>query len=733
MPITRRNVISGMLAALAAPRIQAQEQVDFLRDLSEFEDIRQMLPAYLKQRAHVLLAERKRTVDQISTQQQVDERKAYVRRVMTEAVGGFPERTPLNARVTGVVERPDYKIEKVIFESRPKFFVTANLYVPKTGQPPYPSVLYPLGHERGGKSHTTWQYMLASLAKKGYVALAWDPLGQGERAQIYDEDFEQRKVVRSTTEHSILGVQCLLTGDSVAQYTIWDGRRALDYLLSRPEVDASRIACTGNSGGGTHTAYISALEDRVHVAMPSCYLTSWGHLLDTIGPQDAEQLLLPWIAAGLDHADFIYAFAPRPYLMLSAVRDFFAIGGARATFAEAERLYERLGVSEKVSMSEVDQGHGYHKPNREAAYNWLGKVFKGAEDHAPEPEVEIAAFEDLRCTETGQVATSLGGETVFTLNRKRAAALDPKLPAIGSASDLAAYREELRGRVRRLSAFDYKRAIPEIRPYGDIERPGYRIEKLAYVSEPGILVPSLLFIPEGSAGPRPAIVYVHGRGKSAEASPGGEIEWLARKGNVVLAIDARGMGETGRLDDRNGSDFPRYFGDYDSAMTSFLIGKSLVGMRAADILRAVDLLAARSEVDSSRVSGVGKGDGAVPLLYAAALDDRLQKLAFEQMLVSYRSVVEQPLHRGVLESIIPGVLRQFDLPDLLAALIPRDVLLVNAVNPLGNRLWPEHAKTAYAATAGAFQRAGAADAFRIARRKEEDGPEAVYGQWVTGA
>jgi predicted esterase len=390
-------------------------------------------------------------------------------------------------------------------------------------------------------------------------------------------------------------------------------------------------------------------------------------------------------------------------------------------------------VSGKISMSEVDQGHGYHKPNREAAYNWLSKWFKGAEDRAPEPEVDIAAFEDLRCTETGQVATSLAGETVFTLNRKRAAELDPNLPAIGSAQDLPAYRREIGGRVRRLSAFEYVRALPEVRTYGDIARSGYRIEKLAYVSEPGILVPSLLFIPEDGSGPRPAIVYVHGQGKSAEASPGGEIEWFARKGHVVLAVDVRGMGETGRLDDRNGSDFPRYFGDYDSAMTSFLIGKSLVGMRAADILRAVDLLATRSEVDANRVFGIGQGDGTTPLLYAAALDDRLRKLAFEQMLVSYRAVVEQRLHRGVLESIIPGVLSQFDLPDLIAALIPRKVLLVNAVNPLGNRLWPEQAEKAYAATAAAFGRAGANDDFRIARRQEEDGPEAVYEQWVTEA
>ena len=694
----------------------AQNQLDFLSGLSDYQDIREMLPRYLLKEANALLAERHKAVADLTTLQQVAERRAYIRAKMRAAVGGFPERTPLNARVVGKLDRGDYTIEKIIFESQPRFYVTANLYLPKRGTPPYPAVLFPLGHEAGGKSHDTWQRMLGSLARQGYVALAWDPVGQGERAQLYDVDFEQRKLVRSTTEHTVMGVQCMVVGDNLARYTIWDGIRALDYLLSRPEVDKERVACTGNSGGGTHTAYLSALDDRIKVAAPSCFITSWGRLLPTIGPQDAEQVLVPWLSAELDHGDFLLAFAPKPYLMLSAIRDFFPISGARATYAETKGVYRRLGVEDKISMSEVDAGHGYHRPNRLAAYKWFARWLKGEEIEPEEGEIELAEFDELACTKTGQVATSLGGETVQTLNRKRADALDPKLPARASAG----FRKEIQARVRKLAGIDHQTRPVKVTPYGTIQRDGYSIKKLAYISEPGIFVPALLFVPDGGAARKPAVVYVDGAGKSAGARVGGDIEWFAKSGRIVLAIDVRGMGETSRLDDRNGSDWPRYFGDWDSTMTAFLMGRSLVGMRAEDIMRGVDLLTARDDVDAAAISGLGKGAGAIPLLYAAVLDGRLKRLAFAEMLVSYRSIVDHRIHRNMAESIIPGVLKQFDLPDLVASLAPRRVLIVSPVDPLGHRLWPAAAREAYG---------GLGESVRVVRRRTEAGPDTVYAHW----
>jgi cephalosporin-C deacetylase-like acetyl esterase len=675
---------------------QSTEQLNFYSTLNDGRQARRMLTTYLHQKADRIFQMRRRKIAGFSSAEDVRERKQYLREATIRDIGGFPERTPLNARVVGVLDRGDYRVEKIIFESQPRFYVTANLYVPQKGQPPYPAILFPLGHEAGAKTNPIWQHLLVSFAKKGFVALAWDPVGQGERVQIYDTDFERSKLVQSTTEHTVVGIQCLLVGDSLARYTIWDGIRALDYLTSRPEVDPKRIGCTGNSGGGTHTAYLSALDDRIQVAAPSCYITSWERLLDTIGPQDAEQCLPPWLAQGLDHPDYIYAFAPKPFLILSAIRDFFPIYGARSTFQEAKQVYQMLGVPEKLSMVEADDGHGYSLPRRLASYRWFSRWLKGVEDTQGEPELTIASPEELQCTTTGQVITSLGGETVQTLNRKR-------MEEFRRTAKPASLEQ-----VRSLVGFEQREQPLKVDPFGTILRNGYRIEKIVYESEPGIRVPALLYVPE-KPGKKPAAVFVDGQGKAAADADAGQ---LARAGVTVLSIDARGLGETRLTSGEDGGGWARYFGDYENAMTALLLGKPLVAMRAEDVTSAVGLLAGRSDVASDQISVIGRGLGAVPSLYAAAFDTRIRKVALDQMLVSYQSVVNGTIHWQVFENIVQGALRHYDLPDLASWVAPRAVWIVDAVDPVGQLI-------SLAEVNKQYTRAAARGHLRILRRNPE--------------
>ena len=659
-------VANGLLCAQSKP---AKQQLNFLTDQVDGEGLTAMLPAYLKARAFKMLDDRHAQISRISSRQDLDARRREFREKFWRILGGMPERTSLNARVVGSINKPGYKIEKVIFESQPGFFVTANLYLPQPLNGKHPAILFPLGHEEGAKAHDAWQHVLVTMARRGFVCLAWDTLGQGERVQLWDDDFKESKAIRTTTEHTILGLQTVLVGDALARYTIWDGIRALDYLAARPEVDAARMGVTGNSGGGTHSSYLGALDDRLAVIAPSCYLTNWRRLLETIGPQDAEQCVPNSIAEGFDHPDFVLAAAPKPYMMLVAIRDFFSIGGARETFAEVQRVYDSIGEATRFAKFEYDDGHGYSRPRREAGYRWFSRWLQGKEDSTPEAPVEVLDEQELWCTSNGQVALGFRdtNKTVFDLNQDRFTALRPRDPQLAA--------------VRKFTGFaPATDAPPRVRPYGSLEADGYRIEKLVYEPEAGILVPALLYLPTTRQSKLPATILVFGNGKAAAHDAA---EKLVKSGHAALAIDARGLGETRAIPDKYGSDWPRYFGDYESTMTAMLTGKPLVTMRAEDIARAVDLLAARPEIDASRITGHGRELGAIPLLYAAAFDARIAAITLERSIKSYEAIIRQRIHRQQWENAAAGALRHFDLPNLEGWMHPRPVTWIDPVYPNG--------------------------------------------------
>lgn len=695
-----------------------EETLDVLAGRGEFGSIRKILPDSLKAVAFNHLTEREKRVAALKTSEEIAARQRMIRETILRAIGGPPERTPLNPQITGVLKREGYRVEKVIFESQPAFYITANLYIPETGRAPFPAILLPLGHETGGKANEDWQRLAVTFVRNGFVVLTWDPMGQGERIQLYDPDWGASKVGQSTTEHTVAGAQCLLLGHSFARHRIHDGLRALDYLASRPEVDAAKIGCTGNSGGGTMTSYLSALDDRIKVAAPSCFITSWRSLLETIGPQDAEQNMPPFLSAGLDQADFVIAFAPKPFLIASAVQDFFPIKGARETYAEVKRLYRLMGAEEKLNMVEANDGHGFTLPRRLAAYRWMNRWLKGLDQAITESPVEVESEADLRCTPSGQVTVSFNAETIFSINRAESVRIKSQrrmLSAAPSDNDLRSYQQEIRNHARQLTAFEKPDGDLKAKKLGEIKRAGYRIEKLTFESAPGIVIPALLFLPESTSGKAPPILYLHERGKAAEAGPGGEIEELARAGAAVLAIDLRGTGETREDLDRSDAFFT-YFGAFESAMTAMLVGKTLIGLRAQDIVRAVDLLASRGDVEMRRLTAYGFGEAATTLLHAAALDDRIRNVVLKNMLASYESVVSEKISQRVFENIVPGVLAKYDLPDLAACLAPRRVSLVNPVNPRGQRLGLPQARSQYGSAATAFQAAGAASSLLIAEQ-----------------
>ena len=583
------------------------------------------------------LSDREAAIARIHTLSEANARQAWVRAKILELLGGLPDyHGPLNARVTGRIERPRYTIENVVFESLPQFYVTANLYLPKAAGK-HPAVLIPMGHWEQGKLAA--QPIAANLAMKGFVALAYDPVGQGERQQAYDRRIEASLIGGATDQHFQAGAQSILAGENFARYRIWDGMRALDYLVSRPEVDADKLGATGCSGGGTLTAYISALDPRIKVAAPACYINSWRQLF--AGPTgDSEQSFPFFLSSGLDVADYIELFAPKPWLINSTVGDFFPIEGARHAYQEALDWYRIYGAEDHIRWAVGPGPHGTPLEIREAIYEWMIRWLKDGRGDFREEPVEMALDFDLLATPSGQVE----GRQVYQVIQQ---SFRERMKQGNS--------EQLLAEIRKWSE-DRAGQPPLVHVLRDDPGEAFRTQELALEVEPGLEISGTLYAPLAS-GRKPAVLLVDLGAAMAEL--------LAARGAVVLNLHPRGL--------------PLPSGGEDQAaakqnIRAWVIGKNMAGMRAFDIQRAVDLLVARPDVDAGSVRAIARDVSGVWLLMAAAIDARIGKIWLDGTPHSLRAALDVPITRDLHDAVIPGFALHWDLDDLAKTMAPRTVL-----------------------------------------------------------
>ena len=328
-----------------------------------------------------------------------------LREQLLKMLGGLPtDKTPLNARITGRIEMPGFHIERLIFESLPGVYVSALVYVPEDGNKKHPAVLVPSGHSANGKVH--YQGLCQHLVQRGYVVINWDPVGQGERSQFWDAKKNKSRYNLICAEHAVLGNLAHLAGANLARWEIWDGIRAIDYLLTRADVDPERINITGTSGGGTQTAYIAALDPRIKLAAPSCFITALPmRVFNRIfqdPDSDPEQDLNGMISNGVDDPGLLLMMYPRPVFVAAAVLDFFPIEGTHKTFREVEEVYARFGHGDRIGMHEGYHGHQYSDENQEAAIDFLDH-FNGMPLRPGFAPVKELDEKSLQCTRTGQV------------------------------------------------------------------------------------------------------------------------------------------------------------------------------------------------------------------------------------------------------------------------------------------------------------------------------------------
>ncbi len=658
--------IASSVMLTAAPGAVAQaEDLSVLAGWVQWSNAASLLQQRLNSVAFQMLSNRAAVVRSLRAAGDWSARQADVRAALREIVGPFPEKGPLNAQILGTLKKDGYTVDKVVFESQPKFYVTGCLFIPTRRDARMPAIVNVIGHTDVAFRAPSYQQLILNLVMKGFIVFAVDPVGQGERLQYYDPEQQRSLVGGATAEHSHFGKQCFLAGGSAARYFTWDGIRAIDYLITRPEVDPGRIGVTGISGGGTQTSYIAAIDDRVAAAAPACYIAGFRRLLESIGPQDAEQNFNAGLMHGIDHADFLEVRAPRPTLVVSTTRDFFSIQGARETYSEAKQAYRALGAEDNLDMVEDDSGHGYTKKTREAIYRFFQRHLNNPGIPADE-DVEVLPASELTVTRTGQVSSSLGGETVFSLNRADAERLAGRLQK--SRESLPPHLARVLSEARRLSGYEPPDGASGAIFRGRYVRPGYRLEMYVLPCEGNGVVPLILLLPDG-ASKHPALIYLHPQGKSAAAAPGGEMEQLLNLGYAVLAPDFSGTGETGRVTD-------------SVAFIGIQTGHSIVGLRASEIVRCIQFLKARPDIDGADISAVARGSAAIPLLHAAAFDDSIRKIALVEPLLTYQSVVMSRYYSLEPGALVGNVLTAYDLPDLEAALAPRALAIVDPTDQL---------------------------------------------------
>ncbi len=594
--------------------------------------------------------ERRARFAAVKTAADLEALQKSLREKFLQLLGGLPKPAGVPpARIMGRIEADGYVIEKLVFESSPGYFVSALLYKPKNITKPLPGIISPCGHSAAGKAAPIYQTLHINLVKRGYIVLTYDPVGQGERSQFWDSEKRKSRFNLTCGEHAVLGNPLYLLGTSLARYRILDGIRAIDYLASLPEVDARHIGCVGNSGGGTLTAYISALDPRVHTAVIGCYITTlprrMGNRIGADPDADPEQDIAGFVSEGIDHAGLLALRAPRPTLLATAQFDFFPIEGARESFAEAKALYEVAGAANYIAMVEAAEKHGLSLPLRNATYEVFDQWLDARKLEArPERKVNPRPEKELLVCKDGQVNLAMQSRHLLTVALEE---FDNRKKSVRQPSSLV----------------DLLRL--------DTNEADFRTVEIA----------------RGAPANQTLIACINGNETRPWQDEKGFLQALAKGGSSVVAIDPRGVGALRPALGVRGHDYadPLAGVEENLAYNAFLVGKSLLGMRVTDVQAAVRTLAA--ERKPARIVLCGRRDAALVACLAAAIEPAVSRVAVEQMPLSYRwffDTAGRPINAA---SILPSLLSDYgDLDRVISAIAPRKMLSAAGLGQPAQRL-----------------------------------------------
>lgn len=593
------------------------------------------------------------------------EAEAYIRSVQKkyrELIGELPERTPLNPVITGTIARKGYHIEKLVYESFPDHHVTANLYIPD-GAKNLPAVLLFCGHEDVSKATESYQKTAILFATNGFVVLVIDPISQGERHQLTENG---KSLTRGgTTEHTLLNAGSNLFGGCTPADQLWDNVRGLDYLVTRKEVDSTRIGCLGNSGGAMQSIYFAGFEKRIQAIAVSSFLMKRQRTLELTGPSDGCSHISGEGKAGLEMNDLLMAGSPKPVLVLAGKYDFIDYEGTKAATEELKKLYSVLGQGAKVKLFTFEDGHGISKPKREEAVTWFRRWFYKDSKHVKEGELEVLDEKTLFVTAPGSV-------NVATLNEKNIQDRNLDLYARLSAARknfMLQDDERVRNKIAERIGINPTNKVFSIETVGVIQKGSIVYRKLIVRKQSEPPLPLLVVFPPSA--PKHIVVWLDSKGKNFVASDTLKVKSITGMETILILPDLRGQGET---TDRAEANDPKYYNkEYRNALLSLHIGKTLVGQRATDILSVLNYIQQDSLFKPLPVQIRAFEETVVPALHAALFHSATTVLEESFSTISYRQLLENPATRDAYSFVIPGVLRYYDLPDLITYLNGRIV------------------------------------------------------------
>lgn len=578
-----------------------------------------------------------------------------VREKGVAALGGFPEKCPLDARVTGRFVGKGWRMENVVFQSRPGFHVTANAFIPDDPKfkPPYPAIAITCGHSFEGKNSACYSGAAAQGALNGFVTVIYDPVEQGERHQKRDG----AKSWSCVYEHNNIGHRAALLGSSMAAVRIYDGIRTIDYILTREDVDPARVGVMGMSGGGTLSSMINAFDGRVRCAAPAGYLSTIRDVFDNCGPQDAEQHIYGQLAFGLNHLGLMCLRAPSPILMATSHADFFPFIGSTATYDCARRVFATAGKPENVALFHTAGPHHWYPSSKFATMQWM-REHLNAEKGVFNPDYTQARRLDIDFSYTPTNSGVAFEPDSVRLCTKKTGWVLTEFPGERSIYDL--FREELSAveKTRVRPTVGRIRELTGIRPVGEIAAAEVPATDGVVLSLDDLTALPVVLARPGEAKGLPPVLIVSDVASRAELKP--TIDRFLAEGRSVAIADIRGFGENA------GVAKPFYNikdGDEALAYCLYALGESLVSRRAEDIAVVARYVA---KALGSKPVLHAEGRAVVPAAHARFLErDLFAGFESARAPEAWADVVRNDDVIYRLSLIVNGALREYDWTDLL--------------------------------------------------------------------